>query len=87
MRARKVEVHRIVLTVIDHDGLGGMSVRDVLEGTSYANHCMSPTVESVETRVVSWHDAHPLNNPATQEQALADLFAGCVTHSAGSVAR
>lgn len=70
-----MKVHKIVLTVIDFDEVGADGVRDVLENTKYPNHCISPTVRSVETRDCGeWSDAHPLNHGGTTDAEIDRLF-------------
>lgn len=68
------KVHRVTLTIIDHDDLGADGVREVLEHARYANRCISPRVMAVETRDVEWSDAHPLNHAATADAAIRALF-------------
>lgn len=63
-----MEVHRMVVTVIDHDGLGAEGVKSALENGRFPNRCISPGVQSIETRDIGvWRDDHPLNmrGPAT----------------------
>lgn len=57
----KVQVHKVVLLVVDHDEVGAEEVGEVLEHNRYPNHCMAPSVMHVETREVDWSDDHPLN--------------------------
>ena len=45
-----MNVHKIVITVIDFDELGADGVREAMENVHYPNHCISPSVESIETR-------------------------------------
>jgi hypothetical protein len=71
---RQIEVHRVVLYVVDHDQLGSSEVIDVLENARYPNRCMSPDVASIETVSVEWSDDHPLNRSDTKDEALAKLF-------------
>jgi len=69
-----VQVHRVVLLIVDHDRLGADGVRDNIENTRYPNHCIYPHVMRIETRTVDWHDGHPLNNTNKQARAFRDLF-------------
>ena len=71
-----MNVHRVVLTVIDFDGIGAESVRDVIENAMYPNRCIAPTVESVETRDCGeWSDDHPLNQSGSVcAEAIKELF-------------
>lgn len=73
-RPRPVQVYRVVLMVIDHDGVGAAGVREVLEHTKYPNRCISPDVKSIEGREVQWTDDHPLNNRTTELAAWQALF-------------
>ena len=70
----KRQVHKLTVMVIDHDGLGGTEVRDVLESQRFPNDCISPCVMLVDTREVEWSDDHPLNKTDTQDAAFDELF-------------
>ena len=70
-----VDVHRVVLSIIDHDQLGDVGVREVIESTRYPNHCIAPRVVSIRTRAVVWRDDHPLNRNDTASAEIARLFA------------
>lgn len=70
----KVQVHRVVLMVIDHDRLGAAHVEAVLEHTRYPNHCIAPVAMSVDTCEVDWDDKHPLNQFQTYSKAFEELF-------------
>lgn len=69
-----VNVYRIVVSVIDFDGLGPDDVRAVIEDTRYPNHCIAPRVMEISTAEVEWDDNHPLNKTASAKQAFDDLF-------------
>jgi hypothetical protein len=70
-----VKVHRIVLTVIDFDGLGDHGVRETLENAHYPNRCIAPNVLSVETRDIGeWRDDHPLNFASKAKAEIERLF-------------
>lgn len=70
-----MQVHKIVLTVIDFDGVGADGVRETLENARYPNRCIAPSVQSVETRDCGeWSDNHPLNKRDTAAAELARLF-------------
>lgn len=57
-----MKIHRVVLFVIDFDGLGAEGVRAEVARVRYPNDCVSPKVMSVETwDIGEWHDDHPLN--------------------------
>jgi len=68
-----VKVHRIVVSVVDHDGLGAAEVASVLENARFPNDCIGPRVVSTETREVEWADDHPLNLPRWK-RAFEELF-------------
>ena len=59
---RPMLVHKVTVLIVDHDGLGAAGVRDELENTSYANHCMTPDVKNIKTQLIDYHDGHPLNS-------------------------
>jgi hypothetical protein len=59
--ARPVKVYRVVLMVVDHDGLGRDGVIQAMENVRYPNRCLSPRVAHVDEREVPWTDGHPLN--------------------------
>lgn len=70
MKAYKVE-----LLIIDHDGLGEKGIREELENTEFANHCMHPTVMKVTPKDIGrWDDDHPLNCYDTMESEYNRLF-------------
>jgi len=71
----RVNVYRVELLVIDHDGIGEDGVKRVLAGQRYPNHCISPMVKRIETRAVDWSDEHPLNQSDTHDAAYRALFA------------
>ena len=73
---RPVNVYKVELLIIDHDGIGEDEVKSVIENNHYPNHCMSPRVKKIETRQVDWSDYHPLNNRNTQDQTYKELFGG-----------
>lgn len=75
-----MEIHRIVLYVIDFDGLGAEAVREELENTRFANDCISPDIAEIQTRDLGkWSDDHPLNKSDTVEATRAALFADAKT--------
>lgn len=70
-----MNVHRLIVSVIDHDSLGAAGVASALENSRYANDCINPRVRTVETRDIGeWDDAHPLNNSRTAPEAFRKLF-------------
>jgi len=56
-----VDVHKVTLLIVDHDGVGAKEVSDLIEMQSYSNHCISPSVVDIQTRQIEWSDDHPLN--------------------------
>lgn len=71
-----VNVYKLTVMVIDHDGIGLGDVISVLKNTRYPNHCISPEVMASETRQIDWgDDSHPLNFRDKQGQAFKELFA------------
>jgi hypothetical protein len=70
-----MDVHKITLTVVDHDRIGADGVREALENARYPNRCIWPCVLTVETRDCGeWSDDHPLNKTTTRAAEIARLF-------------
>ena len=70
-----MQVHRLIVTVIDFDELGQQAVISTLEDGRYPNRCISPHVISAETRDCGeWSDDHPLNHGSTSAAELTRLF-------------
>lgn len=70
-----MKIYKVVLTVIDHDGLGDIGIKETLEDTKYPNYCMYPAVHSVEgVDIGEWSDEHPLNHADTAPAELRRLF-------------
>lgn len=69
-----VRVHKVTVLIVDHDEIGAAGVREHLQYTRYANHCMAPTVLAIETCEVEWSDKHPLNQKRTQAAEVERLF-------------
>lgn len=67
-------VYRVVLAVVHHDDLTEDELRDIIENTKYPNRCMYPSVVSVESREVDYHDNHPLNLTAQWEREFRRIF-------------
>ena len=70
-------VHKVELLIIDFDDdLEDGDIKEVIENTSFANHCMSPEVKNIETRQIVWSDEHPLNSsdPDISDEAYSKLF-------------
>ncbi len=68
IETEEVEVFKVVLMVVDHDEIGASELADLLENYRYPNHCIGPVVIHTESRVVEWHDEHPLNKPGQTEE-------------------
>ena len=72
-----MEVHKVIVIIEDHEGLGAEGIKAVLESTRYPNRCIAPHVAAIETREIGeWDDAHPLNNSKTRDAEIARLFGG-----------
>ena len=70
-----MKVQKIVLSVIDFDGIGIKGVTEAIENARYPNRCISPNVVSAEERDCGeWSDNHPLNNIKTHDDAFMKLF-------------
>ena len=75
-----MKVHRLVLMVIDFDGLGADDVVTEMVNARFSNDCISPSVMDIQTREIGeWSDDHPLNCAATSDAAFDALFARTVT--------
>ena len=70
-----MQVMKLVVTVIDFDGIGADGVKDAIENARYPNRCISPEVRSVEVRDIGeWSDDNPLNHPDKSEAEYIRLF-------------
>lgn len=70
-----MQVHKITLTVIDHDGVGIDGVIDAIENARYPNRCIMPNIiASATADCGEWHDDHPLNSSSTSEAEIVRLF-------------
>lgn len=67
-------VYKVELLIVDHDNIGVVEVRNVLENTHYPNRCIMPTVMEIRARKVEWSDEHPLNNRSTMNNIYKELF-------------
>jgi len=70
----KTYVYKVELLIVDHDGMGGDDIKDVLENTRYPNRCINPVVMNIERKEVDWNDDHPLNNHDTMKDEYNRLF-------------
>lgn len=74
-----MQVHKVTLTIIDHDEVGADEIRIVLENQRYPNRCIRPHVASIETvEIGEWSDDHPLNSHDTDKAEFQRLFPGIV---------
>jgi hypothetical protein len=70
-----MKVHKVILTIIDHDDIGVEEIKEILEYTRYANRCISPEVQNIETADIGeWSDDHPLNSSDTCDAEFHRLF-------------
>lgn len=69
-----MEVHKIVIQVIDFDRLGKDDLVSILENTRFPNDCINLAVREVKTAEVEWSDEHPLNKRDTAAEEFARLF-------------
>lgn len=70
-----MNVHKVVLMVIDFDDIGAESVKSVIESARYPNRCISPRVMKLDTQDIGeWQDDHPLNH--RDEEEFDRLFGG-----------
>lgn len=70
-----MQVMKLVVTVIDFDGIGADGVKDAIENARYPNRCISPEVRSVEVRDIGeWSDDNPLNHRDKSEAEYIRLF-------------
>ena len=57
-----MNVHRLVIMVVDFDEIGAEGIKGVIENARFPNDCIHPHVMEVDTRDIGeWHDEHPLN--------------------------
>ncbi len=57
----RVDVYRVEVLIVDHDGVGAAGIKAVLEEARYPNRCISPQVVRVDGRTTMWDDGHVLN--------------------------
>ena len=70
-----MQVHKIVLFVVDHDRIGAEACCGELMNANYGNDCIYPQVVSSDTRDIGeWSDDNPLNNSKTADAELRRLF-------------
>ncbi len=70
-----MKVHKVVLSIVDLDGVGADDIKIVIENTRYPNRCISPRVEGIETvDIGEFTDDHPLNFTKTASEEFKKLF-------------
>lgn len=70
-----MEVHKVVLTILDTDEIGAEEILAVIENTRYPNRCIAPEVWSIETvDIGELDDDHPLNIQDTADAEMKKLF-------------
>ena len=69
-------VYKVELMIINHDGdMSAKDIKDELENTEFANHCMYPQVTSIVSRELGeWDDDHPLNSSVTAKAYFHGIF-------------
>ena len=61
-----MKIHKVTLMIADFDKVGADGIKKVIEFQEYPNHCISPSVVTIETEEVDWSDNHPLNKKGWQ---------------------
>ena len=70
-----VRIYKLTVMVIDDNELGDEEITDAIQETWYPNHCIMPSVMSVESREIGeWDDDNPLNNSDTHEEEFRRIF-------------
>jgi hypothetical protein len=69
-----VEILKVSVMVVNHDGLSKEELAGVIEHTHYPNDAISPRVSRIDSREVEWTDDHPLNHKKLWKQAFRKLF-------------
>lgn len=68
-------VYKVTVSVVDFDSLGASGIKDVIENTSYANHCIYPNVAEIEgVDIGEWDDDNPLNSFEKFDKEFKRLF-------------
>lgn len=63
-----MQVHKVIITIIDLDEVGADEIVEVIENTHYPNRCINPHVFTIETvEIGEWNDDHPLNSTDNKE--------------------
>lgn len=70
-----MKAYKLVVTVIDFDGLDSDGIKAAIESTRYPNDCIHPDVHSIEEADIGeWTDDHPLNNRTSAKAEYRRLF-------------
>lgn len=70
-----MEAFRVVLLVVDHDGLGMDAIKKEIENVRYPNRCINPSVMLIQgVDIGEWEDANPLNFTSTQHAEFHRIF-------------
>jgi hypothetical protein len=70
-----MQVHKVVLTIIDFDEIGADEIESVIENAHYPNRCISPDVFSIESAEIGeWDDDGPLNHSDTSDAEWKRIF-------------
>jgi hypothetical protein len=57
-----MKAYLMQVLIIDFDGIGKYTAKDILQHAAYPNDCMHPRVLDVkEIDIGEWSDSHPLN--------------------------
>lgn len=70
-----MKVYKVVLSIVDFEQMSEQQVIDTIVCARYPNRCISPSVQSIESRDIGeWRDDHPLNRKSTAEAEFERLF-------------
>lgn len=71
-----MKVFKVVVQIIDLDGLGESGIREELENANFPNDCITLKVRDIQSRDIGpWRDDHPLNLRSTAQMEFDRLFA------------
>jgi hypothetical protein len=70
-----MQVHKLEVMIIDHDGVGAEEIKTILENQRYPNHCIAPYIMKIDSAEIGeWDDDNPLNNRKTMQGEYKRLF-------------
>ena len=70
-----MKAYKVTLLVIDFEQMSEQQVIDMIICARYPNRCISPSVQSIESRDIGeWSDDHLLNRKSTAEAEFERLF-------------